>query len=56
MKKKRIKVFGAKQKIDHPVAVENFLRELVAEPPKSAKKLEQRKKDAYRKTYNCIVN
>ena len=40
---KQIKVFGASQRVNHPVEVEAFLRQLVAEPPKSGKKLEQQK-------------
>ena len=40
---KKVKVFGAHQKIDHPQAVEAFLRQLLTDLPKSAKRLEQRK-------------
>jgi len=40
---KQIKVFGASQRANHPVEVEAFLRQLVAEPPRSGKKLEQKK-------------
>jgi len=40
---KQIKVFGASQKVNHPIEVEAFLRQLVAAPPRSGKKLEQQK-------------
>ncbi len=40
---KQVKVFGARQKVNHPEKVEMFLKELIKNPPKSAKKLEQLK-------------
>lgn len=40
---KSVKIFGAKQKVKHPEAVEAFLRQLIQQPPKSGKKLEQQK-------------
>lgn len=40
---KSIKIFGDRQKINHEPLVEKFLQELIKNPPRSAKKLEQLK-------------
>lgn len=40
---KKIKIFGAKQRVKNPELVELFLEELINDIPKSGKKLEQRK-------------
>ena len=41
----QIKVFGARQQINHEELLVKFLGELVANPPESPKKMEQRKCD-----------
>ena len=40
---KKIKVFGAHQKVTHPQLVESFLKELITSPPLSGKALEKLK-------------
>ena len=40
---KQPKVFGLQQQINHPALVKKFLEELIKSPPKSGKKLEQKK-------------
>lgn len=43
MTKKKIKVFGARQKVVNPALVEQFLHELIKNTPENKKKLEKRK-------------
>ncbi len=40
---KQVKIFGARQKVHHAELVEKFLCQIVKDPPKSGKKLEQKK-------------